>query len=956
MSVVKILAPDERLVDAIADRLVAFRETAPRDYSKDLIVFPGKRPAHALRKALAERIGTSFLPPNIYSIDTFIEYFYVDKLKSDKQQLTPLDAVAILFDVHRRLSARVGKEAYRSLETFLPVGMKLIGELEEVMMANLTERRIREVLQHVEHWKFHSIAEYYERFYEEIERRGFVTRAMMYRAVAERIPDIDWSAYRSVTLAGFYAFTNVEKRIVAFLKEQENVMLLFQYGTGLKQQLLSVGISEERELPSGPAPEVQFIKAPDLHGQVSALAAFLEKQVREEQRLDQRTAVVLPSSEALFPVIHGALALLPEEAYNIALQYPLSRTPVYGFLESLMECAFSLQNSRFPASAYLKFLLHPYTKNIRMGNSAEATRVFIHALEDHILLHYAKTLLSLDELENDEQLFTSVAQRLDGLMQSMEGTSATPTRDELRAHLVAIHDHTVRKMLHIRTVRELAERAMEVVEFIIAHSTANLHPYFRPYAQRLMEVLDGIRTSLLAEEVFAGEVSAFQFLRKCLAAETIPFPGTPFRGLQVLGLLETRNLAFETLYVLDATDDILPGKPAQDMLLPQPVRAKLGLETSHDAERLIEYYFDVALRSARRVVLFYSEGGDREKSRYVQKLLWQQQQAKMRFSTRDIERRVQYRVRLETSRPAAISKTPAMVEALRNGFSVSAHALDTYLACPLKFYYQHLLGLSEREEVDDAVEATDVGKLVHRILARYFEPCVGKPLVASDLTVDRLQQVIDTCFEETFGSALTGTALLLKRQVSNQLRSFVNDYQRPILEQERVVLEGVEQWVEVEYRGYQFAGRIDRIERRGERTYIIDYKTGADGQALKIKLNKLDASDPETWTIALPSFQLLVYMLLYARATKSDFSSLVPQYLFLGKQRIDEEIESDICDDERSPADVLTAVEPVMFKVIEMIHDPSVPFSPTPKLEKHCPRCPFTMMCGTQWVRGWKGA
>ncbi|HXG38589.1 MAG TPA: hypothetical protein VNL36_07455, partial [Bacteroidota bacterium] len=186
MSVIKILMPDERLIDEIVNRLVGSDTASSRIFSADLIVFPGKRPAHLLRKALAERIGTSFIPPSIYSIDTFIEDLYVNKLKGDKQQLTALDAVAILFEVHRRLSRRVGKDAYRSVEAFFPVGMKLIGELEEVMMANLTERRIRELLQHVEHQKFHSIAEYYEQFYREIERRGFITRAMMYREVAER--------------------------------------------------------------------------------------------------------------------------------------------------------------------------------------------------------------------------------------------------------------------------------------------------------------------------------------------------------------------------------------------------------------------------------------------------------------------------------------------------------------------------------------------------------------------------------------------------------------------------------------------------------------------------------------------------------------------------------------------------------------------------------------------------
>ena len=109
MSVVKILASDERLIDEIVVGLLVSSPTSPRrNFSSDLVVFPGKRPAHVLRKTLAERIGGSFIPPQIYAIDTFIEDLYVRKLQCEQQPLTMLDAVAMLFDVHRRLSMRVG--------------------------------------------------------------------------------------------------------------------------------------------------------------------------------------------------------------------------------------------------------------------------------------------------------------------------------------------------------------------------------------------------------------------------------------------------------------------------------------------------------------------------------------------------------------------------------------------------------------------------------------------------------------------------------------------------------------------------------------------------------------------------------------------------------------------------------------------------------------------------------
>jgi ATP-dependent helicase/DNAse subunit B len=295
-----------------------------------------------------------------------------------------------------------------------------------------------------------------------------------------------------------------------------------------------------------------------------------------------------------------------------------------------------------------------------------------------------------------------------------------------------------------------------------------------------------------------------------------------------------------------------------------------------------------------------------------------------------------------------------MVAMLRNDFTFSASALDLYLACPLKFYYQHVLRLREREEVQDAVEASDVGELVHRILARYVEPLVGQRLTTDNLSVGRLEQVITACFEETFGRDATGMVLLLRRQVQDQLRRFLIDYQQRLVEREEVVVESVEQRIEVEYHGYRFTGRIDRVERRGTRIHIIDYKTGAEESKMSIRLDKLDLNDPETWGKAIPSFQLPVYMLLYSRGAQTELSSLVPQYLFLGKQTMGEEIEHGLGEDGQSPAEVLAMIEPVMLKVIENVLDPDVPFRPTREFEKHCPHCPFSTICGTQWVKGWE--
>jgi ATP-dependent helicase/nuclease subunit B len=314
---------------------------------------------------------------------------------------------------------------------------------------------------------------------------------------------------------------------------------------------------------------------------------------------------------------------------------------------------------------------------------------------------------------------------------------------------------------------------------------------------------------------------------------------------------------------------------------------------------------------------------------------------------------VSYRARLVNDKPGEKTKTPADVGTLRE-MEFSAQSLDTYLACPLRFYYRYVLHLSDREDLTEELDAADVGKLVHAILARYMEPLRDKALTVADLSRERLTGVIDACFREMFGGQLTGTAMLMRRQVEKRLTQFLEEHQVPLVTKQNVHVVGVEQKLEAEYKGHSFIGRVDRIERMGDRVAIIDYKTGGDKKTLAIRSEKIDPSEPDTWRSAIPSFQLPMYMLLYSRASQEELASIDPSYLLLGNKELDEESELALGDENSTAQDVFHAVEPVLMKVIEMILDPAVPFSATSDLEQECPRCPFNTICGTQWVRGWK--
>jgi ATP-dependent helicase/nuclease subunit B len=946
MSNIKIISAQDNLISVLASELTA----NDKDYSRQTVVFPGKRPAHFLRKSLAERDIASFFPPKIFSMDEFIEYLYRDILGHHQQVLGSVDAVAILFDVHKNTEQRLGRSHYDSFDNFFPVALKLLGELEEVMMANQTARRVKEVLQNVEFAKFHSLAEYFKNFYEEIERRDFVARSMIYRAVANEIENIDFSAHDKIILAGFYTFTNVEKKIIEALQKKSNVKFIFQYGTGLIERLRSLGFDVDAGKDYSAKqnePAFHFYKASDTHGQVYALAAEIQKRTQNGNEIDHHTAIVLPSSEALFPAIHFPLSLLKEETYNIALGYPIKRTPAYGFLNNLLELIATAFNNKFSASSYLRVVLHPYVKNIRYGQRSDVTRIMFHQLEKYLAEEKSKTLLSLELIEDDDKCFDLCANALAGIAEGIDVK-------KLKSHIKSVHDNTIRKFVDIKSIGDFAEKAIEILNYIFTESTANLHPYFRPYVQRLMESLDQVAHSLVKDEKFAEPAGYIIFLQHFLESETVPFHGTPLRGLQVLGLLETRNLAFDTLYFIDANDDIVPGKPGEDMLLPQHIRKMLGLETYHDREKLVEYYFDLVVSSAKEVHLFYSENqkdGKKEKSRFVQKLLWQKQQETKTDKLTPFEKTIRYGVKLENPKPKAISKTNEIAEHLRT-IRYSASQLDTYLACQLKFYYQNVLHLREKIEVSDEVDALDVGILIHTVLEEYFKPFLGKKIEKEKLTHGRLEEIIAQKMEEDYGKDWLGPTFMMHTQIVNHLWQFIEEYQIPALQKSEIVIKDLEKKITVENKGIKFTGKIDRIELHGEEVYIIDYKTSKDDQRIRIRLDKLDINNRETYREAIGSFQLPMYMLLYSQQTGIPLEKITPAYLFLGRNQLDDKIELPIGDDQTSPVMIFDSVQPVIYKLIDEILNVNQPFAPTNFLEDECSKCPYSTICGTTWVSG----
>jgi CRISPR/Cas system-associated exonuclease Cas4 (RecB family) len=946
---VLLISPSENLVEKVAEHLVGFK----RDYSSSLVIFPGKRPSHFLRKILAERERSSFIPPILLSMDEFIEHVHDESLGLGGRKLETIDAISILYAIHSTSPEHLGRKSFLTPDTFFPVGIKLYNDLEELHIEGIPSKKVKEIdviagenIPGATAKSIQSLSYFYDTFYQKIEADRFCTRASRYRVVSENIDRLNLDRFQRVIFAGFFALTESEKKIFRSLLERKNTLFIFQEGEGMKKRLSGLGITAQKQFtpPESPViqsppgePEVRFYKSPDSHGQVIGVSGLLKNKMDQKERIDENTVIVLPSSETLFPLFHQALGLFDPDNYNISLGYPLQRTPLFGFFNNLMEVVTSMDGDRLYVPYYLEFVLHPYVKNIYFQGRTDLTRILFHAIEETLTKKRTKKFLSLSELENEESIMASIGEKV-----LREEADITPRM--MSDHLKVIHAQTIGKMLSFKEVGDFARKLKEVIEYIYQNSTARLHPFFYPYAEFFIAQLDILSRSLMKEIQFEEVGSYFTLFKKYIMTSYTPFAGTPLRGVQILGFLETRNLKFEKVLFLDANESILPDTAREESFLPFKAREFLGLPTYLDREEIMFYNFDTLIRGAKESHLFYVENDEKEKSRFVEKLLWERQKREGRRDTKNYVQTIQYSINLKRENPRPVQKAAQMIPFLQE-YPFSATSLNTYLSCPLQFYYEYVLGLREKEVISEEFEKEEIGSFVHLVLYDYFKGKTGTLLTGKEMDLIAFEKVVRKRFEEQYGEDPAGEIYLLRSQVERHLKDFMKHYQIPRIQEYQTKILSLEQRIDVTKDSFKLEARLDRVEKRGDRTVIIDYKTSANKNFLSIRYNKLDLKNRDSWSKAIGSLQLPFYLVTYSTLTGEKPEAIDCMFLLLGRTRIDTGIEVSLFKNETEFRENFGKLNHILFSLLREIVDPDQPFLPTTDPKRNCGRCAYGSIC-----------
>ena len=425
---------------------------------------------------------------------------------------------------------------------------------------------------------------------------------------------------------------------------------------------------------------------------------------------------------------------------------------------------------------------------------------------------------------------------------------------------------------------------------------------------------------------------------------SLPFEGTPLGGLQVLGFLETRNIKFENVFFLDANEGVIPNVSKEESILPTTVREHLGISTYRTKERVAKYYFDVLIKSCKNAHFFYIDDSKTQRSRFLEELYWEEEKRLGSINAQKKIKSIEYKINLKKEESSTVEKTDDIIDYFENNFRYSASAVNAYLHCGLKFYYTYALKLRDEGKLAGDIEKKDIGTIVHSVLEKYFNNYKDKVLTPDDISLGFLNDIINADFKSIFSDNLAGRVLLIKNQIAYQLEMYMKNYQLPLIGKHKIIIKDNELEISADVRGRKFKGIIDRVEKRDDITYIIDYKTSSSDVMHKINFKKLDYDNRESIEAHVKSLQIPFYLMIYSNHLGVKPSDLMGTFLLLGKSKIGEGIEFSPFKDKEEIDMHYTKLENLIFSLLDEICSKNVPFMAA-KNSSACIFCDYKSIC-----------
>ena len=786
----------------------------------------------------------------------------------------------------------------------------------------------------------------YERFGKLLAEKGIGYNGMIQRRVIANLNTERFTA-RKYAFVGFNSLDGAERELFRAIQKAGKALFYWDYdpaytessllheaGRFLRDNLKEFPNELPREQFEGMhKAQLTIVEASTDNAQARFIPQWLESLGTE--KAGKETAIVLADENLLQPVLHS----IPQERINnvnITMGYKLSETSLYSLVNALidMQRLTAKNKGRFSIQSLSRILSNPMTAAL----SADATKI----LED--LRKTRRMYPDTTALMADEKLAVMFSTATDNL--------------SLLQYLLSV----LKALVPI--IRERVDDTL--------FQPLNQESLYRIYTQinRLNSLMESGSLDISTETLC-------RLIRSVLSTTTVPFHGEPAVGMQIMGLIETRNLDFKNVLLLSAQEGSLPKSGQNASFIPYNIRVAFGLTTMQDKSAVSSYNFHHLLQRAENVTMVYNGNADApgigkgQISRYLLQLI---------VSGADIQR-----ITLKPDRkdaaitPVTVQKTQSVLQELCHQYDISnkdsylsPSALNKYMDCKLKFYLAQIAGLKKPDETDTEIDFAMFGTLFHKSAELTYNYLAAKTpdhtITSQDIEAllkdyARLEGFVQQAFREDYfnGKDVSKTDYSGTQAINFEV---ILKYLRQILRMD-MELYAPFQYIAGEAKGYEhyievpnplqpgstlqvrLKGIIDRMDCKDGIMRIVDYKTGKDKGAPATIEDLFPPTDSKKRKSQ--AFQIMYYAYIMSMQPQFSKYRIAPTLLYTRtsskptKENIYYKLGTDFLTDFNTQCG--QDFEERLKKVISEIFNPDITFDPTDDKET-CRNCDFASLCG----------
>ena len=927
------------------------------DLSKDIVevVFPNKRASIHFKRQIVSQLSKTSWMPITSSVQQAMEKWsglhLVDSLDVALELMSINDKDAnnkVLKQNFFGLASQMAKD-FDEIDQYKVDAKNLFESLNEVkIIENYTFSEY--TLSNEDSYKaqskylqfFSSLINYYSAlrlnlFSRKVGYYGMITRCLSELPTDELVKRIDG---KKIVFAGFNALTTTEEDVVVRLVENGNVVMLWDldeyYINDKKQEAGRFandffakhrnlagkkdydnehhGISFIGNALSTAEKEINVISVSGSSVQANALQLMMEKR--------ENSVVVLADEALLIPTLNS----LPDSVgeINVTMGYPFANTPLYGFIDQIFRFQHSLSDSKIDLWPLASFCDADFIKLVFNGKDYDS------------LMSWLKDKQSSSDLSLHVKDFSSI-----GISDDNQEDGAS---EDLARFLTLSSTKWIDSKDCIENLKSILRVSLQKIKdesYFVKNQIS--------VAGKVLNKVESLIKKYDSVEILDLQMLILQIGREM----SIAMKGEA-DGLQVMGLLETRNLDFDVVNMLSVNEGVIPKNKNSNSLIPYDVRKYYNLPTYNQQQAVYAYHFYRLLHNAKKINLFYNSLSDSsglgEPSRFIRQIEYELVKKNPKVKLQHF----QYKSPIINLKSNIISvdKDDTMLKKITK---LSPTSISTYLRCSLQYYWKYIMNIN-CDEVNEEIQMNVIGSIIHNTLDELYRN-FGNEIVTESKFLEVRNQYLDKCYQNALrnnnfrnGLPKTGFNSIIASVIDTMISRFL-DNEHNIVKENSLRILCTEKELSFHLNNVELHGFADRIDLLNDKLRVIDYKTGSvNPYDVSISANAKQLQDMHDKSIQLIMYKYLFIKMLNSNALGLDEAliahieeeNIVPGIIALQK------MSNGVFELKVNNADLANDFEAqcdIMFEqLISDIFDKNNPFTQTDDT-KVCGYCGFRNIC-----------